>query len=175
MIQVRSFKYPPHVGAKSKVSAPKSFSPQLGAKEQELQQALHKQERYQQCVQDVTAKMERAQHKLSRGFPTSLSDLDRQLNDYRLSTYMYSYRGGGWNKKWENIGCLLDTMRMGIFCKHNSLWLQFSCSYMHIKRLKYFWSCERVLNTWYHWWKSLSFFLTLRFMDYIIADHVLKK
>ena len=64
----------------------KLFYRQLGAKEQELQVALQRQERYQQSVQDVTARMERVHSRMARGFPGgAMGNLDQQLKDYKVS------------------------------------------------------------------------------------------
>ena len=60
------------------------FSPQLGVKERELQVALHKQERYQATVQDVTARMEIVQQKLSTVSFNPYKDMDRQMKDHRV-------------------------------------------------------------------------------------------
>ena len=60
------------------------FSLQLGTKERELQLAIQKQERYQSTVQDVTARMERVQQKLT-GLGTNLyKDVEKQIKDHKV-------------------------------------------------------------------------------------------
>lgn len=59
---------------------------QIAAKEHELQMALQKQEKYQQAVQDLNAKMERAQIYLTRTPATSAADINMQMKEYRVST-----------------------------------------------------------------------------------------
>ena len=58
---------------------------QVANKERELQQALQKQEKYQQAVQELTAKMERAQISLARTPASVAADIDTQLKDYKVS------------------------------------------------------------------------------------------
>lgn len=57
----------------------------MGPKDRELKVALQKQERYQQSVQSVTAKMEQAHSRLTGKVPMTSSDLDKQLKDYTVS------------------------------------------------------------------------------------------
>ena len=59
---------------------------QVVNKERELQQALQKQEKYQQAVQELTAKMERAQISLARTPASVAADIDTQLKDYKVSS-----------------------------------------------------------------------------------------
>lgn len=61
-----------------------SVSIQLGTKERELQVALQKQERYQSTVQDVTARMERVQHRLASLGTTPFKNLDQQLAEQKV-------------------------------------------------------------------------------------------
>ncbi|XP_076463748.1 nesprin-1-like isoform X5 [Babylonia areolata] len=58
---------------------------QVSAKEKELQVALQKQEQYQQAVQEVTAKMERAQISLSRSPASAAANVDSQMKDFKDS------------------------------------------------------------------------------------------
>ncbi|KAL8590281.1 hypothetical protein ACOMHN_006397 [Nucella lapillus] len=58
---------------------------QVSAKEKELQLALQRQERYQQAVQEVTAKMERAHISLARTPASVAADMDSQMRDYKDS------------------------------------------------------------------------------------------
>ena len=62
---------------------------QVVNKERELQQALQKQEKYQQAVQELTAKMERAQISLARTPASVAADIDTQLKDYKVSSEVF--------------------------------------------------------------------------------------
>lgn len=61
-----------------------SLCKQLGTKERELQVALQKQERYQSTVQDVTARMERVQHRLSALGTSPFKNLDQQVSEQKV-------------------------------------------------------------------------------------------
>ena len=65
----------------------------MANKERELQQALQKQEKYQQAVQELTAKMERAQISLARTPASVAADIDTQMKDYKVSVSA--------EKKWQ--------------------------------------------------------------------------
>ena len=64
---------------------------QVVNKERELQQALQKQEKYQQAVQELTAKMERAQISLARTPASVAADIDTQLKDYKVSSEVFFF------------------------------------------------------------------------------------
>ena len=64
------------------------FFIQVSAKEKELQVALQKQERYQQAVQEMTAKMERAQISLARTPASVAADVDTQMKDYKVNYHL---------------------------------------------------------------------------------------
>lgn len=61
-----------------------NLSAQLGTKERELQVALQKQERYQSTVQDVTARMERVQQKLSALGSSPFKNLEQQVKEQKV-------------------------------------------------------------------------------------------
>jgi hypothetical protein len=61
---------------------------QLGAKEEQLRNALQSQKQYQQAVQEVTGQLDRLQHSLSREIP-STAHLDKHIRDFQVS---YSQR-----------------------------------------------------------------------------------
>ena len=70
--------------ANSDTDTETSLSTQLGTKERELQVALQKQERYQSTVQDVTARMERVQHKLAALGTSPFKNLEQQLSEQKV-------------------------------------------------------------------------------------------
>lgn len=57
---------------------------QLGAKEEQLRNALQSQKQYQQAVQEVTGRLDRIQHSISRELPVT-ADLDKHIGDFQVS------------------------------------------------------------------------------------------
>ncbi|XP_048737335.2 nesprin-1-like isoform X3 [Ostrea edulis] len=55
---------------------------QLGAKEEQLRNALQSQKQYQQAVQEVTGRLDRIQHSISRELPVT-ADLDKHIGDFQ--------------------------------------------------------------------------------------------